>query len=115
MSHFQEAVCRSFVPVQDEFVVPRRVRLMPGFGGMLDAGDLYVVILFLKVPIESAVARALAIAGRRIGQHGTGEPAFPGRRGPRTGGPVPGACESRARLQPVPGPRRRSRDVFFLT
>ena len=48
--HTEPAVGSPLIPAQDEFVVPHGVRSVLGFGDMLETGDLYVVILFSKVP-----------------------------------------------------------------
>ena len=53
-----------FIPDQAEFVRPRGIRSVLGFGGMLTSGDIFVVILFSKVPIPRQTAelfRTLAL------------------------------------------------------
>jgi hypothetical protein len=40
-----------FIPAQEQFVLPYRVRSVIGFGGILHTGDLFAVIMFSKVPI----------------------------------------------------------------
>ncbi len=54
--HVPEAVGSPYIPAQDDFVIPYGVRSVLGFGGILPTGDLYVVILFAKVPISREVA-----------------------------------------------------------
>jgi hypothetical protein len=52
------------IPAQEEFVRPVGVRSVLGFGGMLPRGDIFVVILFAKVPIPRETAemfRTLAL------------------------------------------------------
>lgn len=52
------------IPAQEEFVQPIGVRSVLGFGGMLPRGDIFVVILFAKVPIPPETAemfRTLAL------------------------------------------------------
>jgi two-component system NtrC family sensor kinase len=53
-----------YIPAQDDFVKPVGIRSVLGFGGMLPAGDIFVVILFAKVAIPRETAelfRTLAL------------------------------------------------------
>ena len=50
-----EAAGSPFIPAQDEFVVPRGVKSVLGFGGLFPTGDMFVVIMFLKVPLSKEV------------------------------------------------------------
>lgn len=54
--HVPEAVGSPFVPAQEGFVIPYRVKSVLGFGGVLPLGDLFAIIMFSKVyiPRESA-------------------------------------------------------------
>ena len=54
--HVPEAQGSPFIPAQEEFVGPHRVRSVVGFGGSLTSGDLFAVILFshVHVPRENA-------------------------------------------------------------
>ena len=66
--HVEDAVGSPYIPAQEDFVVPYGVRSVVGFGGMLDGGDLFVVILFAKVRVSQTVAErfpALALDVRR--------------------------------------------------
>lgn len=45
-----------YIPAQDNFVKPYGVKSVLGFGGVLPSGNVFVVILFSKVPIQSQVA-----------------------------------------------------------
>ena len=54
--HVPEAVGSPYIPAQSDFVIPCGVRSVVGFGGVLPTGDLYVVILFAKVPVPRAAA-----------------------------------------------------------
>ena len=45
-----------FIPAQEEFVVPYRVRSVLGFGGVLPSGDLYAMILFSRTRVSREVA-----------------------------------------------------------
>lgn len=54
--HVPEAVGSPYIPAQNDFVIPYGVRSVVGFGGVLPTGDLYVVILFAKIPIPRATA-----------------------------------------------------------
>jgi hypothetical protein len=54
--HVEQAVGSTFVPAQNEFVIPFGVQSVLGFGGMLPSGNLYVVILFSRVHIPRQTA-----------------------------------------------------------
>ena len=61
--HVPEAVGSPYIPAQEDFVIPFGIRSALGFGGVLSTGNLYAVILFVKVPVprETAdLAKALA-------------------------------------------------------
>jgi hypothetical protein len=65
--HVEDAVGSSYIPAQDEFVVPRGVKSVLGFGSMLPSGHLCVVIIFSKVKITADIAslfRPLALGVR---------------------------------------------------
>jgi hypothetical protein len=47
-----EAAGSPFVPAQENFVIPYKVRSVIGFGGLLSSGDLYAVLLFARVSIS---------------------------------------------------------------
>ena len=49
--HVPDARGSPFVPAQEEFVVPHRIKSVLGLGGMLPTGELFAVILFSKVDI----------------------------------------------------------------
>ena len=51
-----EAAGSPYVPAQKEFVIPCKVRTVLGFGGLLPSGDLFAVILFLKVHVPQETA-----------------------------------------------------------
>jgi len=55
--HVDDAVGSPYIPAQEDFVVPYGVRSVLGFGGLLTSGDLFVVILFAKVPVSLSVAQ----------------------------------------------------------
>lgn len=54
--HVPEAVGSPFIPAQQQFVVPHRIRSVLGFGGLLPLGDLFAVILFSRAPIARETA-----------------------------------------------------------
>ena len=63
-----EAYASPYVPAQEQFVVPMRVRSVVGFGGLLPSGNLFAMILFSKVFISQDIAElfkslALTIRG----------------------------------------------------
>jgi hypothetical protein len=51
-----EAKGSKYVPAQDDFVIPFGVRSVIGFGGILPSGNLFVIILFSKVPVPRQTA-----------------------------------------------------------
>ena len=62
--HVPEAIGSPYIPAQEDFVIPYGVRSVLGFGGILSSGELYVVILFAKVPVPRRTAeRFRALAG----------------------------------------------------
>jgi len=63
--HIPEATGNKYIPAQDDFVVPFGVRSVIGFGGILPSGNLFVIIMFSKVPIPRQTAdmfRSLALS-----------------------------------------------------
>ncbi len=54
--HIPTALNSPYIPGQQEFVVPYRVKSVLGFGGMLPSNELFAVIVFSKafVPVETA-------------------------------------------------------------
>lgn len=51
-----EALGSSYIPAQENFVVPCKIKTVLGIGGALPAGDVFVVILFTKVNITKEAA-----------------------------------------------------------
>lgn len=51
-----EAKGSPFIPAQDEFVVPHAIRSVIGFGGVLPSGDVFAVLLFVRVFVARATA-----------------------------------------------------------
>ncbi len=64
--HVAEAVGSSWLPAQDEFIVPYGIRSAVGFGGILLTGDFFAVVLFPRVAVSDAVARTLKILAQPI-------------------------------------------------
>lgn len=54
--HVADAIGSPYVPAQREFVIPYGIRSVLGFGGLLPSGDLFVIIMFLKVPVPKEAA-----------------------------------------------------------
>lgn len=54
--YIPQALNSPYIPAQDEFVIPHKIKSVLGFGGMLPSGDLFAVILFSKmfIPLETA-------------------------------------------------------------
>ena len=51
-----EALGSPYIPAQQEFVAPCGIRSVLGFGGLLPSGEMFAVIMFLKVPITREAA-----------------------------------------------------------
>lgn len=51
-----EAVGSSFIPDQDEFVIPYGVSSAIGFGGILPSGNFFTIIIFSKIPVSMQTA-----------------------------------------------------------
>jgi hypothetical protein len=51
-----QALGSPYIPAQQQFVKPHRIKSVLGFGGILPTGDLFAVILFSKVPIPLETA-----------------------------------------------------------
>jgi hypothetical protein len=54
--HIAEALGSPYIPAQREFVIPCGVRSVLGFGGVFPSGEIYAVIMFLKVPVSDEAA-----------------------------------------------------------
>lgn len=63
--HIAEAKGSPHIPAQD-FVESAGVRSVVGFGGMLLTGDMYVAILFSRVPISVEVADLFKVLGLNL-------------------------------------------------
>ncbi|MFV1966628.1 MAG: hypothetical protein ACC628_14485 [Pirellulaceae bacterium] len=51
-----EALGSSYIPAQEDFVVPYRIRSVSGFGGLLPSASLFSIIMFSKVLIPQQTA-----------------------------------------------------------
>ncbi len=51
-----EALGSPYIPAQKEFVIPYGVRSVMGFGGMLPSLEIFVIIMFLNIPIPKDTA-----------------------------------------------------------
>jgi hypothetical protein len=63
--HVENAAGSEFVPAQETFILPYRVRSVLGFGGLLPSGELFAVVMFSKVHISRETAelfRTLALS-----------------------------------------------------
>ncbi len=63
--HVERALHSPFIPAQGDFVKPYSVSSVLGMGGFLADGELFVMLLFSRVPISREVAelfRALALS-----------------------------------------------------
>lgn len=55
--HVERALASPFIPAQQEFVEPYGVQSVLGMGGLLSDGELFVVLLFTRVPVSHEVAQ----------------------------------------------------------
>ncbi|MBI2471294.1 MAG: hypothetical protein HYV59_08650 [Planctomycetes bacterium] len=51
-----DALGSPYIPAQKEFVIPYGIKSVLGFGGMLPTGDIFAIIMFLKVSITKEAA-----------------------------------------------------------
>ena len=51
-----EAVGSPYIPAQETFVRPYKIRSVLGFGGLLPSGDVYSVLLFTRLSLSRATA-----------------------------------------------------------
>lgn len=59
-----EALDSPHIPAQREFVIPRGIKSVLGFGGVFPSGEMFAIIMFLKVPASNELAglfRTLAL------------------------------------------------------
>jgi|GEM_PF-2144683 len=54
--HVPKALGSPYIPAQKEFVIPYGIESVLGFGGLLPSGDMFVITLFLKIPVFAEVA-----------------------------------------------------------
>jgi hypothetical protein len=54
--HVPQAKGSSYIPAQQQFVVPHKVESVLGFGGLLPSSELFATIFFTRVPIPRNVA-----------------------------------------------------------
>jgi len=51
-----KALGSPYIPAQKEFVIPYKIKSVMGFGGMLPSLDMFVIIMFLKIPVSRETA-----------------------------------------------------------
>jgi hypothetical protein len=54
--HVSEAKGSPFIPEQDSLIIPYGVKSVLAFGGLLESGSLFTVVIFLKVKIPPSTA-----------------------------------------------------------
>ncbi len=54
--YVSEALGSPYIPAQEKFVIPYGIKSVLGFGGVLPSGDIFAVIMFLKVPVSKETA-----------------------------------------------------------
>ncbi|MEG4235855.1 PP2C family protein-serine/threonine phosphatase [Microcoleus sp. Pol11C3] len=52
-----EAIGNPYIPAQDSFVIPFGIKSVLGFGGLLPSGNLFAIIMFLKVQIPPSTVQ----------------------------------------------------------
>jgi len=55
--HVSEAKGSPFIPEQDSLIIPYGVKSVLAFGGLLESGSLFTVVIFLKVKIPPSTAQ----------------------------------------------------------
>lgn len=51
-----QALDSPHIPAQDAFVIPYGIESVLGFGGMLPSGEMFAIVMFLKVPVSQEIA-----------------------------------------------------------
>ena len=77
--YIADAVGSQYIPAQEDFVVPYGVKSVLGFGGVLSSGELFVVVMFSKVPISRESAenvRDLAASAKEAVEPFVGSAVF---------------------------------------
>ena len=62
--HMPDALDSLYIPAQKEFIIPYGIKSVLGFGGLFSKGDMFVIIMFSKVPVQRETAdlfRTLAL------------------------------------------------------
>jgi hypothetical protein len=54
--HVPDAVGSPYIPAQDDFVLPYKIRSVVGCGGAMKGGELFALIIFSRVPISAESA-----------------------------------------------------------
>jgi len=54
--HVADAVGSPYIPCQQEFVLPYKIKSVLGFGSLLPSAEIFAVIVFSKVPIAREIA-----------------------------------------------------------
>jgi hypothetical protein len=65
--YIKEALGSPWIPSQDDFIVPLRIKSVLGLGGLLPGGDVFAVVMFSRVTIPddtAAVFRSLSVTIR---------------------------------------------------
>lgn len=64
--YISEALGSPYIPSQGEFVVPYGIKSVLGFGGVFPSGDVFGVVMFLKVSIAKEVADLFKVLALNI-------------------------------------------------
>jgi hypothetical protein len=65
----KEALGSQWIPSQDDFVIPLRIKSVLGCGGLLPGGDVFAVVMFSRFTIPddtAAVFRSLSVTFRSV-------------------------------------------------
>lgn len=57
--HIPDALGNPYIPAQNEFVMPFKIKSVLGFGGLLPSGNMFAVIMFLKIAVPRATVELM--------------------------------------------------------
>jgi hypothetical protein len=61
-----EALGENVIVAQEHFVIPHRIRSVVGFGGLLPTGDMFAVMMFMRVFIPEETAKRFGLIARGL-------------------------------------------------
>ena len=57
--YVSNALGSSYIPAQNSFVIPFGVKSVIGFGGLLPSGDMFTILMFLKVVVPQSIVELI--------------------------------------------------------